>query len=120
MFWIPVNVSFFSGCNRQSAEDVIAEQAKQKEDDPFANLSKKEKKKKKKMVIYYLFSCDSLFIYPGKVMRSHARPVKIVVPQLSLNKDIVSLMLFFLCSLRKKDFDAMQISYILNIKCCFL
>ncbi|KAM8767379.1 ATP-binding cassette sub-family F member 1 isoform 2-T2 [Acanthopagrus schlegelii] len=35
-----------------SAEDVIAEQAKQKEDDPFANLSKKEKKKKKKMMEY--------------------------------------------------------------------
>ena len=32
------------------AEDVIAEQAKKDEDDPFANLSKKEKKKKKKMV----------------------------------------------------------------------
>lgn len=39
-----------SGCN-QSAEDVIAEQAKQQDDDPFANLSKKEKKKKKKQVI---------------------------------------------------------------------
>lgn len=35
----------------QSAEDVIAEQAKQQEDDPLANLSKKEKKKKKKRVI---------------------------------------------------------------------
>ena len=41
-----------SGCN-QSAEDVIAEQAKQLEDDPFANLSKKEKKKKKKQVIEF-------------------------------------------------------------------
>ena len=38
--------------NYQCAEDVIAEQAKGKDDDdPFANLSKKEKKKKKKMVI---------------------------------------------------------------------
>ncbi|XP_053189709.1 ATP-binding cassette sub-family F member 1 isoform X3 [Scomber japonicus] len=35
-----------------SAEDVIAEQAKQLEDDPFANLSKKEKKKKKKQMEY--------------------------------------------------------------------
>ncbi|XP_053719881.1 ATP-binding cassette sub-family F member 1 isoform X1 [Synchiropus splendidus] len=35
-----------------SAEDVIAEQAKQAEDDPFANLSKKEKKKKKKQMEY--------------------------------------------------------------------
>uniref|UniRef100_A0A8C5CNZ4 ATP-binding cassette, sub-family F (GCN20), member 1 n=1 Tax=Gadus morhua TaxID=8049 RepID=A0A8C5CNZ4_GADMO len=34
------------------AEDVIAEQAKKDEDDPFANLSKKEKKKKKKMMEY--------------------------------------------------------------------
>ncbi|XP_062301793.1 ATP-binding cassette sub-family F member 1 isoform X2 [Osmerus eperlanus] len=35
------------------AEDVIAEQAKGKDDDdPFANLSKKEKKKKKKMMEY--------------------------------------------------------------------
>ncbi|XP_078146300.1 ATP-binding cassette sub-family F member 1 isoform X2 [Centroberyx gerrardi] len=34
------------------AEDVIAEQAKQGEDDPFANLSKKEKKKKKKLLEY--------------------------------------------------------------------
>uniref|UniRef100_A0A4W6CZR4 ATP-binding cassette sub-family F member 1 n=1 Tax=Lates calcarifer TaxID=8187 RepID=A0A4W6CZR4_LATCA len=32
----------------KSAEDVIAQQAKQQEDDPYANLSKKEKKKKKK------------------------------------------------------------------------
>ncbi|XP_029299073.1 ATP-binding cassette sub-family F member 1 [Cottoperca gobio] len=36
----------------KSAEDVIAEQAKQQEDDPFANLSKKEKKKKKKLMEY--------------------------------------------------------------------
>uniref|UniRef100_A0A7N6AL87 ATP-binding cassette sub-family F member 1 n=1 Tax=Anabas testudineus TaxID=64144 RepID=A0A7N6AL87_ANATE len=38
----------FSDWNHQSAEDAIAEQAKQQEDDPYANLSKKEKKKKKK------------------------------------------------------------------------
>lgn len=35
-----------------SAEDIIAEQAKQQENDPFANLSKKEKKKKKKQMEY--------------------------------------------------------------------
>ncbi|AWP04956.1 putative ATP-binding cassette sub-family F member 1 [Scophthalmus maximus] len=35
-----------------SAEDVIAEQAKQEGDDPYANLSKKEKKKKKKQMEY--------------------------------------------------------------------
>ncbi|XP_040909788.1 ATP-binding cassette sub-family F member 1 [Toxotes jaculatrix] len=35
-----------------SAEDVIAEQAKQQGDDPYANLSKKEKKKKKKQMEY--------------------------------------------------------------------
>lgn len=35
----------------QSAEDAIAAQAKQDEEDPYANLSKKEKKKKKKQVI---------------------------------------------------------------------
>lgn len=40
----------FSDWNHQSAEDAIAEQAKQQEDDPYANLSKKEKKKKKKQV----------------------------------------------------------------------
>lgn len=62
MFWIPVNVSLFSGCNRQSAEDVIAEQAKQKEDDPFANLSKKEKKKKKKMVIT-IYSGATVYLF---------------------------------------------------------
>lgn len=39
-----------SDWNVQSAEDAIAEQAKQEEEDPFANLSKKEKKKKKKQV----------------------------------------------------------------------
>lgn len=39
-----------SDWNDQSAEDVIAEQAKQEEEDPFVNLSKKEKKKKKKQV----------------------------------------------------------------------
>uniref|UniRef100_A0A3B5L7R2 ATP-binding cassette sub-family F member 1 n=1 Tax=Xiphophorus couchianus TaxID=32473 RepID=A0A3B5L7R2_9TELE len=36
----------------QSAEDVIAQQAKEATDDPFANLSKKEKKKKKKQMEY--------------------------------------------------------------------
>lgn len=41
---------FLSHWNCQSAEDVIAEQAKQEEEDPFVNLSKKEKKKKKKQV----------------------------------------------------------------------
>ncbi|XP_042362019.1 ATP-binding cassette sub-family F member 1 [Plectropomus leopardus] len=41
-----------SGDMMMSAEDVIAEQAKQPEDDPFANLSKKEKKKKKKQMEY--------------------------------------------------------------------
>ncbi|XP_044026423.1 ATP-binding cassette sub-family F member 1 [Siniperca chuatsi] len=41
-----------SGDMMMSAEDVIAEQAKQQEDDPFANLSKKEKKKKKKQMEY--------------------------------------------------------------------
>ncbi|XP_019110126.1 ATP-binding cassette sub-family F member 1 isoform X1 [Larimichthys crocea] len=35
-----------------SAEDAIADQAKQQEDDPYANLSKKEKKKKKKQLEY--------------------------------------------------------------------
>lgn len=35
---------------RQSAEDVIAEQADGQESDPLANLSKKDKKKKKKRV----------------------------------------------------------------------
>ena len=44
------------------AEDVIAEQAKKDEDDPFANLSKKEKKKKKKMVRVCL--CLKVF-YPN-------------------------------------------------------
>uniref|UniRef100_A0A667X4K0 ATP-binding cassette sub-family F member 1 n=2 Tax=Myripristis murdjan TaxID=586833 RepID=A0A667X4K0_9TELE len=34
------------------AEDVIAAQDKQQDDDPFANLSKKEKKKKKKQMEY--------------------------------------------------------------------
>ncbi|XP_014875391.1 ATP-binding cassette sub-family F member 1 isoform X4 [Poecilia latipinna] len=37
---------------KQSAEDVIAQQAKEAADDPFANLSKKEKKKKKKQMEY--------------------------------------------------------------------
>lgn len=50
-FGISVFTFSFPGCYHQSAEDVIAEQAKQHEDDPFANLSKKEKKKKKKQVI---------------------------------------------------------------------
>uniref|UniRef100_A0A3P8WV50 ATP-binding cassette, sub-family F (GCN20), member 1 n=1 Tax=Cynoglossus semilaevis TaxID=244447 RepID=A0A3P8WV50_CYNSE len=36
----------------QSAEDAIAAQAKQDEEDPYANLSKKEKKKKKKQLEY--------------------------------------------------------------------
>uniref|UniRef100_A0A8D0CP21 ATP-binding cassette sub-family F member 1 n=1 Tax=Sander lucioperca TaxID=283035 RepID=A0A8D0CP21_SANLU len=36
----------------KSAEDVIADQAKQQEDDPYANLTKKEKKKKKKRMEY--------------------------------------------------------------------
>ncbi|XP_014875392.1 ATP-binding cassette sub-family F member 1 isoform X5 [Poecilia latipinna] len=36
----------------KSAEDVIAQQAKEAADDPFANLSKKEKKKKKKQMEY--------------------------------------------------------------------
>ncbi|KAK5854543.1 hypothetical protein PBY51_004729 [Eleginops maclovinus] len=36
----------------KSAEDVIAEQAQQEGDDPYANLSKKEKKKKKKQLEY--------------------------------------------------------------------
>lgn len=49
-FWSVSQLVSFSGCNPQSAEDVIAQQAKQQEDDPYANLSKKEKKKKKKMV----------------------------------------------------------------------
>lgn len=40
----------FLGWTWQSAEDVIADQAKQVPDDPYANLSKKEKKKKKKEV----------------------------------------------------------------------
>ncbi|TKS88703.1 ATP-binding cassette sub-family F member 1 [Collichthys lucidus] len=35
-----------------SAEDAIADQAKQQDDDPYANLSKKEKKKKKKQLEY--------------------------------------------------------------------
>lgn len=48
LLWISV-LTFL--CNHQSAEDAIAQQAKQQEDDPFANLSKKEKKKKKKQVI---------------------------------------------------------------------
>lgn len=38
-------------CVHQNAEDVIAQQAKVDQDDPYANLSKKEKKKKKKQVI---------------------------------------------------------------------
>ncbi|XP_007559073.1 ATP-binding cassette sub-family F member 1 isoform X4 [Poecilia formosa] len=37
---------------KQSAEDVIAQQAKEAADDPFAHLSKKEKKKKKKQMEY--------------------------------------------------------------------
>lgn len=41
----------------KSAEDVIAQQAKQQEDDPYANLSKKEKKKKKKQVIIVCCYC---------------------------------------------------------------
>ncbi|XP_039977464.1 ATP-binding cassette sub-family F member 1 isoform X1 [Xiphias gladius] len=40
------------GDRMMSAEDVIAEQAKQQEDFPYANLSKKEKKKKKKQMEY--------------------------------------------------------------------
>ncbi|GLD63259.1 ATP-binding cassette sub-family F member 1, partial [Lates japonicus] len=40
------------GDTMMSAEDVIAQQAKQQEDDPYANLSKKEKKKKKKQMEY--------------------------------------------------------------------
>ncbi|XP_030596815.1 ATP-binding cassette sub-family F member 1 isoform X2 [Archocentrus centrarchus] len=40
------------GDTMMSAEDVIAEQAKEKEDDLYANLSKKEKKKKKKQMEY--------------------------------------------------------------------
>ncbi|XP_007559074.1 ATP-binding cassette sub-family F member 1 isoform X5 [Poecilia formosa] len=36
----------------KSAEDVIAQQAKEAADDPFAHLSKKEKKKKKKQMEY--------------------------------------------------------------------
>ncbi|TNN45546.1 ATP-binding cassette sub-family F member 1 [Liparis tanakae] len=40
------------GDTMRSAEDVIAEQAKQQEDDPLANLSKKEKKKQKKKMEY--------------------------------------------------------------------
>uniref|UniRef100_A0AAQ5X321 ATP-binding cassette sub-family F member 1 n=1 Tax=Amphiprion ocellaris TaxID=80972 RepID=A0AAQ5X321_AMPOC len=43
-----VQCSNFSFFLMYSAEDAIAEQAKQQEDDPFANLSKKDKKKKKK------------------------------------------------------------------------
>lgn len=44
------DVLFLCDWNDQSAEDVIAEQAKQEEEDPFFNLTKKEKKKKKKQV----------------------------------------------------------------------
>ncbi|XP_058474492.1 ATP-binding cassette sub-family F member 1 [Solea solea] len=40
------------GDTMMCAEDVIAAQAKQEGDDPFANLSKKEKKKKKKLLEY--------------------------------------------------------------------
>lgn len=61
----------------QSAEDAIAEQAKQQEDDPYANLSKKEKKKKKKQVstvcsfVHWLHTLD-LYILHVKIMRSSA------------------------------------------------
>lgn len=52
-----------SRCINQSAENVIAEQTKQKEVDPYANLSKKEKKKKKKQVIvYYTILCNAFFL----------------------------------------------------------
>lgn len=44
----------------QSAEDTIAEQAKQQEDDPYANLSKKEKKKKKKQVSTICWCYDAV------------------------------------------------------------
>lgn len=54
-------------CDDQSAEDVIAEQAKQQDDDPFANLSKKEKKKKKKQVTSQ--GCRS-FVFRSHIMQT--------------------------------------------------
>lgn len=64
-----VNVSRFLAGTVKSAEDAIAEQAKQQEDDPYANLSKKEKKKKKKQValyaviVHWLYRLDLLILH---------------------------------------------------------